>query len=115
MNDGIVSIGAVVRDRFGREGIVCSKEATPSEDWINEQVWFEKTTALGRDVQWWGVMPFGGGYLLCPEPELVWLRPASYEDFRALADTASIHGRERLAKTFPHFVDRLLKERESQH
>lgn len=106
-----ISIGALVRDRFGREGIVCSTETTPPADWIREQVSHEEIERLAPDTRWWGVMPFAGGYLLCPETELTFLRPASYEDFLAVADTAGAAGRERLARTFPGFVDRLLAER----
>lgn len=113
MTKSEMSIGSVVRDRFGREGIVCSKEANPPRDWLNEQVGADKIKAYGPDVRWWGVMPFAGGYLLCPEPELEWLRSATYDDFISAADTAGIPGRERLAKTFPHFVDRVLAERNS--
>ena len=110
-----ISLGAVVRDRFGREGIVCSKEAPPSEDWLKEQVGVSDIRHLATETEWWGVMPFGGGYLLCPEPELEWLRSATFEDFLALVDTATVHGRERLAKLFPHFVERLLGERHRPH
>jgi hypothetical protein len=109
-----LSVGSVVRDRFGREGLICSRESTPPKDWIDEQVGAESIKMKGpASVRWWGVMPFGGGYLLCPEPELEWLRVATYEDFLAAVDTAGIHGRERLAKTFPQYVDRLLAERRS--
>jgi hypothetical protein len=58
-------------------------------------------------------MPFSGGYLLSPEPELQTIRPASYEDFLAAADTAAIAGRERLARVFPAYVNRLLAERKT--
>jgi hypothetical protein len=111
MTKSTISIGSVVRDRFGREGIVCSREDTPSRGWLREQIGAEKLEVLGPATQWWGVMPFSGGYLLCPESELEWLRPVSYEDFLAAVDTAETGGRERLAKTFPRYVDRLLAER----
>lgn len=106
-----VSIGTVVRDRFGREGIVCSIEAKPSADWIKDQVGHEEIERLPPDTRWFGVMPFEGGYLRCPENELTWLRPAAYEDFLAVADEANPAGRERLVRTFPNFVNRLLAER----
>ncbi len=111
MNEKSIEIGTVVRDSFGREGIVCSKEETPNENWINEQVGHEALKNIGTHMQWWGIMPFGGGYLLCPSIELIWIRFATYEDFLTLADTAGIHGRKKLVKIFPHFVKRLLQER----
>ena len=109
-----ISLGAVVRDSLGREGIVCSKEARPSQAWLKEQVNLSSDYRT-TEVQWWGVMPFGGGYLLCPEPELAWLRSATFEDFLTLVDTATVHGRERLAKLFPQFVDRVIGERQRPH
>jgi hypothetical protein len=111
MNREAISVGVVVRDSFGREGIVCSEEVAPAENWINEQIGSGEIRRSGGAVQWWGIMPFGGGYLLCPQPELQRLRPASYDDFLAAADTGGADGRECLAKIFPHYVDRLLKER----
>src|SRR6266567_5158461 len=96
-----ISIGSVVRDRFGREGIVCSKEDTPHQEWLEEQIGGDNIEAQAADVRWWGVMPFSGGYLLSPESELEWLRLASYEDFLAAVDTAAVPARERLAKSFP--------------
>jgi len=113
MTVGKISTGAVVRDPFGREGIVCDKEPAPPEDWINEQAKAEEIRNLGP-VNWWGVMPFGGGYLLFPEPMLEWLRPASYEDFLAAADGANVPARESLAKMFPEYLNRLLSERRSR-
>ena len=113
MNDDLMfSVGVVVKDTFGREGIVCSSEGAPPKDWIDDQVAAKELKKLGPDVRWWGVMPFGGGYLLCPEPELKYVRQASYDDFVSAADTAGSHGRERLLKIFPEYVDRLLKEKQ---
>lgn len=106
-----ISIGDVVRDRFGREGIVCTLEPEPSSDWKREQVGGAEIEKLPRDTRWWGVLPFGGGYLLCPDVELSRLRRASYDDFLAAVDTAGPSGRTRLALTFPDFVDQLLANR----
>lgn len=109
-----IAIGSVVRDSLRREGIVLSKEKPPARDWIEEQVDAEDIMKLGRDVEWWGVMPFTGGYLLCPEPMLTWLRSATYEDFLVAADHAGIEGRASLAKTFPHYVDEVLASRQKR-
>ena len=114
MSEESIMIGLVVRDSFGRVGIVCSSELVPPEDWINEQLNVEEIRSLGT-VDWWGVMPLvGGGYLLCPGPMLVPLRPTSYEDFLAAVDSANISGREALAKLFPEYVNRLLGERRTR-
>ncbi len=47
-----------------------------------------------------------GGYILCPEPLLVPLRLATYEDFLAAVDYASEPARRSLAELFPEYVER---------
>lgn len=108
-----IKIGTTVRDPFGREGVVCAKEISPPESWINEQLKSHEIRKLGH-VTWWGVIVFGGGYVLWPEPMLTYLRPTSYDDFVAAADTANPSGREKLAIALPHHVDRLLEERRNR-
>jgi len=105
-----IAVGVVVRETLGREGIVLSREEAPTQTWIGEQVDAEEIKKLGPDVQWWGVMPFRGGYLLCPEPMLTWLRSASYDDFLLAVDHTGVDGRLKLAKAFPHFVDLLIEK-----
>jgi hypothetical protein len=109
----IIPIGTVVRDPFGRVGIVCKREPVPPDDWIDERVKADEIKKLG-EVSWFGVMPFGGGYVLFPEPMLERLRKATYEDFLSAVDGAGVPGRASLAKIFPDFVDRLLRERHEQ-
>lgn len=108
----MIDIGAVVRDRMGHEGIVLSKESDPPQDWLNEQL-DPAVKNLPATVQWWGVMPFDGGYLLCAEPLLTWLREITYDDFLQAADHAGLEGRLKLAKVFPHYVDLALKKRQT--
>lgn len=105
----MIDIGSVVQDPFGRVGIVCSSEPRPPQAWIEEQVRSDEIRALG-DVRWFGVLPFGGGYVLWPEPLLMNIRVASYDDFLAAADSAGPSGREKLVRIFPDFVSRLLEE-----
>jgi hypothetical protein len=97
-----------VRDEFGREGVVCTHEAAPTAKWLSEQVNTARLEQLVPPVHWCGVMPFGGGYLLCAVPLLQFLRPASFADFLALVDTASLEGRQRLANLFPEYVARVV-------
>jgi hypothetical protein len=104
VSDEPVSLGSVVRDSRGRIGIVCSKEPTPSSSWIDEQVDSDWIKRLGSDVRWWGVMPLDGGYLLCPEPDVRWLRSATYDDFLVAVDHAGGEGRVQLAGLFPDYV-----------
>ena len=110
MNSSIIKLTSVVRDRYGRVGIVCSREPEPSKGHVDQLLDSEPIKKLGK-TDWWGVMPFGGGYLLCAGPLLQYIREATYEDFIQASDTAGPHGRERLVKLFPNFVDRLLSER----
>jgi hypothetical protein len=105
-----IALGDVVRDRFGQTGIVCTAEPDPPKKWIDGLVDSSDVKALGK-TEWWGVLAFGGGYLLSAGPLLVVLRRATYEDFLAAADTAKSSGRERLIRIFPGYVDRLMAER----
>jgi hypothetical protein len=111
MKSGEVALGAVVRESLGREGIVLSREDTPPQTWLDEQVDADEVKKLGPDVRWWGVMPFRGGYLLCPEPMLTWLRPASFEDFLRAVEHTGVDGRLKLAKVFPQYVDHVLEQK----
>ena len=111
----MIQIGNVVHSNgpYPFDGIVCQKDPPPPDDWIDEQANADSLRRLGNknDIAWWGVMPFDGGFALCPEPLLSFLRPASYEDFLRAADMANPAGRATLLTLFPEFVDRLLAER----
>jgi len=113
--DNRIRVGTVVRSQgpAAFEGIVCKQDVPPPDDWIDDQLDADVVRQLGNknEISWWAVMPFTGGYALCPEPQLSFLRPASYEDFLRAADMANPAGRVTLAKVFPDFLDRLLAER----
>jgi hypothetical protein len=110
MKEPRLAAGNVVRDRYGHIGIVCTNEPTPKKTWIDKQLNSEEIKNLGV-TNWFGVLIFGGGYLLAAEPLLTLLRDATYEDFLSAADTARVAGREMLARIFPDYVNRLLAER----
>jgi hypothetical protein len=101
----------LVRDDFGRLGIVCARKERPGEGWISEHPHAAEIRTVGYDAPWWGVMPLDGGLVIVPEAMLEVIRPASYEDFRTAADHANVAGRKYLATLFPHYVDRVLAER----
>lgn len=107
-NDVVLRPGFLVQDPLGRRGVLCSREQPPERAWIAEHVKAEEILAL-EAPEWWGVIPFGGGFLLWPGALLEGLRPAAYEDFLAAADGANPAGREKLALLFPQYVDRLLR------
>jgi hypothetical protein len=110
MNTSVIKLGVVVRTWYGPIGIVCSKEAEPAEDWIDDQLNSSEIRKLGR-TEWCGVLLFTGGYALSPAPMLEYLREAGYDDFLSAVDTANAPGRKHLAKVFPTYVDRVLAER----
>jgi hypothetical protein len=106
-----MKLGLLVRDDFGRPGIVCARKERPSEAWINEHLHAEEIRKLDASAPWWGVMPLDGGLILVPEAMIEVIRPATYEDFLVASDHANVAGRKYLATLFPHYVDRVLAER----
>jgi hypothetical protein len=112
MNTSSIKLRDVVCDSHGRTGLVCSKEPVPPQDWINDQLNVDGIVKLGI-TDWWGVMPFDGGYCLSPGLLLKYLREATYDDFLAAADSANAPSRELLVKIFPDYVNRLLAERKA--
>jgi len=112
MNASSIKLGVVVRDVFGRTGIVLTRKPEPDQEWIDDQVNSADIKRLGP-TEWWGVMPLDGGFARAPGPLLNYLREATYEDFLLAADNANIAGRKYLVKVFPNYVDQLLAERRS--
>lgn len=110
MNSPLIRSGVVVRDTFGRVGIVLTRKPQPDEKWIDDQVNSTDIKRLGS-TEWWGVMPLDGGFARAPSPLLTYLREATYEDFILAADNANSAGRKYLIEVFPTFVDRLLADR----
>jgi len=99
--------GVVVRDDHQRIGIVRQREPRPAAKWLSELEHVEQVAALPVDVAWWGVLPLDGGYVLCPEPLLLPLREATYEDFLAAVDCGNESARRSLADLFPQYVERV--------
>jgi hypothetical protein len=52
-----MKLGTLVRDDFGRLGIVCTRKERPGDDWIKEHLHAAEIRKFGDDVAWWGVMP----------------------------------------------------------
>ncbi len=105
-----LKIGSIVQDPYGRIGIVCSFEPDPQKSWIKDQLLYSKISKLDN-INWLGVMPLKGGYVLFPEEMLIFLRMITYKDFIQAADHAGPPSREALVKLFPEFINRLLTER----
>jgi hypothetical protein len=96
----------VVQDDHHRVGIVRQRETRPTAKWLSELEHADQVAALPAGVVWWGVLPLDGGYVLCPEPLLVPLRVATYEDFLAAVDCGNERARRSLAELFPEYVER---------
>ena len=105
--------GIIIRDQYGRVGIVLRPTDVPSADWIAEQV---NLPLEGRpeETVWWHVMPLTGGLVIAPDLALEPLRAATYEDFLIAVDHANVPGRQTLAQVFPEFVRRAEEEVEKR-
>ncbi|MEM7349538.1 MAG: hypothetical protein AAF657_01945 [Acidobacteriota bacterium] len=102
--------GIVVVDDHQRTGIVRQKEPRPPAEWLAQLAHAEQVAALPIDVQWWGILPLTGGYVLCPEPLLTPQRKATYEDFLTAVDHGNSAARRSLAKLFPEFTEKAVGE-----
>jgi hypothetical protein len=60
------------------------------------------------------VLLFRGGKILSPGPLLSYERSATFEDFLQAVDTANASARQRLAKIFPNYLERVVVERQSR-
>jgi len=74
-----ISVGDLILDNYGREGIVWSSQNPPDKKWLALQ---EDTRMAGlRADAWWGVMPLAsGGFVNVPESLATFVRRASMED-----------------------------------
>jgi hypothetical protein len=114
LDEGTIAPRLVVMDDYKRIGIVRRKEPRPTTKWIAEQQHAEQIAALPPDVDWWGVLPLTGGYILCPEPFLEPLRQATYEDFLTAVEYGNQDACRSLADLFPDFVNRATEAARSE-
>jgi len=97
------SIGDLVCDNLGREGIVFSPSKRPSMKWLNEQEDARMPSASGP---WWNVLPLDGGGVLVPEDLAVVVRRATVDDVaRVMASDRTDGGQA----TLRHLFDRLCR------
>ncbi|WP_172204464.1 hypothetical protein [Niveibacterium sp. COAC-50] len=76
-----LSIGDLIVDNFGREGIVYSKERRPSAKWLAEQ---EDSRVKQSPGPWWRVLPLDGGAAIVPAELGTFVRRASIDDLLKL-------------------------------
>jgi hypothetical protein len=74
----MLNCGDLIRDNYGRLGIVLWESARPQDSWLEIQ-----NDARMRSVgscRWWAVAPLSGGGACVPEPLAEYVRAASVED-----------------------------------
>jgi hypothetical protein len=104
----VISPGAVVKDQYGRIGIVVREDSKPSAAWIKEQVHLPDGIEA-EAARWWAVAPLTGGMSLTPGLCLSFVRAATYEDFLTAVDHSTQSGRRALAALFPEFTEAVLR------
>lgn len=100
-----ISVGTIIRNSsvaLPYEGVVCTLERPPKQSWIERQWNRDLIDVLPPQVQWWGVAPFTGGFALCPEPHLEWLRMITPNDYELLMEHCNDAGMSRIRELFPH-------------
>src|SRR5688572_17952705 len=107
-----VATGMLVRDDHNRLGIVGDRTVRPSKAWLHEQL--HPISESDAAAQWWTVHPLDGGLILSPEPLLLPLRRAGYDDFLLAVEGANVEGRKSLAALFPEYVARARTTVENQ-
>ncbi len=79
-----ISIGDLIVDNYGREGLVYSKERRPSAKWIAEQ---EDVRVHESAGPWWKVLPLNGGAVIVPAELGTFLRRATVDDLLKVMST----------------------------
>jgi len=105
-----VEIGDVVRDNYGRSGIVVREEPPPDQSWVDAQS-DSRVNSVDRACRWLGILPFDGGLLIAPEPLVERVRRADADDIRTVAAEANSHGIKLLVEALPNAVLELLRDR----
>lgn len=72
-----IGVGDVIRDNYGRLGLVLEKGRKPGVRWLAEQEDQRMRTASGP---WWHVAPLNGGGVLVPENLAGRVRRATVDD-----------------------------------
>lgn len=78
-----ISIGDLVLDSFGREGIVFAKQRRPSAKWLAEQGDSRVQQSAGP---WWTVLPLSGGSVIVPSELGTFVRRATVDDVLQLIE-----------------------------
>ncbi|AXQ27969.1 hypothetical protein D0B54_04440 [Solimonas sp. K1W22B-7] len=100
------SIGDLIVDNLGREGICLCPEKRPNRQWLAEQEDARMSQATGP---WWNVLPVAGGAVIVPEDLGAFLRRATIDDvFQLMESQQSKHAGQ---YTLDELFQRLRSER----
>lgn len=72
-----LSIGDLIVDNFGREGLVFARERRPSAKWLAEQ---EDVRVRRSKGPWWKVLTLDGGAVILPAELGTFLHRATVDD-----------------------------------
>jgi hypothetical protein len=72
-----ISIGDLIVDNLGREGLVYAKERRPGAKWLAEQDDVRIRQSAGP---WWKVLPLDGGAVIVPSELGTFVRRANVDD-----------------------------------
>lgn len=76
-----LSIGDLIVDNYGREGIVYSRERRPNAKWLANQ---DDVRVQNAEGPWWKVLPLDGGAVILPEDLGNFIRRATVDDLQKL-------------------------------
>ena len=96
--------GALIRDNYGRLGIVLWETPPPKSSWLEIQ-----NDARMREVgdcRWWAVAPLCGGGACVPAPLVEYVRAASVDDALQVALEHKM-SYFTLVKVFPGLAERM--------
>ena len=94
--------GALIRDNYGRLGIVLWESPPPKASWLEIQN-DARMRGVG-DCRWWSVAPLSGGGAQVPEPLVEYVRAASVQDALKVASEHKM-SYFTLVKVFPGLAE----------
>lgn len=102
----VIEAGDIVRDNYGRVGVVICEDKTPDYQWLSGQE-DERVRTRGQDERWLTVYPMDGGAVNSPQSLTTRLRKMTQEDFDVAYKAANGFAKDKLGELFPGFFDRM--------
>lgn len=96
-----IKIGDIVKDSYGREGIVVGVDSYPSDDWISAQEDKRIRKFSGQNKYnetWLNVFPLSGGSVSSPESLTKKLRKCNKKDLSVAKKNANFFAKKHLEK-----------------